>query len=64
MKVQSEIHTINKPLKTSPFDYNISKKSSSQADHPYYYEEEINKEKDILQFTEIKLNFLVESPKN
>ena len=60
-KVNSEIHTISKPLKTSPFDYNISRDGSNTENH-YYYEDEMNKDKDLLNFTEIKLNFLVESP--
>lgn len=61
--MQSEIHTINKPLKTSPFDYNISREGSG-ADNHYYYEDEMNREKDLLQFAEIKLSFLVEAPDN
>ena len=59
--MNSEIHTISKPLKTSPFDYNISRDGSNAENH-YYYEDEMNKDKDLLNFTEIKLNFLVESP--
>lgn len=64
-KVQSEIHTINKRLKTSPFDYNISKEGS-KVDNHYYYEHEMNKDtnKDLVNFAEVKLNFLVDAADN
>ena len=61
--MNSEIYTINKPLKTSPFDYSISRDGSKVEDH-YYYENEMNKYKDLIHFSEIKLNFVVESPDN
>ena len=43
-------------MKTSPFDYNISRESANNC----YYEDEINKDKDLAQLAEIKLSFMVD----